>query len=83
MTGDEKKTVTLLTRVTCGSCARVWEQIRPVVAAKNAVLERVDVDEDPELKMEFGDRVPVVLIDDEEFAGWEVDNEELAAALER
>ena len=83
MTGDEKKTVTLLTRATCGSCARVLEQIRPVVAAKNAVLERVDVDEDPELKMEFGDRVPVVLIDDEEFACWEVDNEELAAALER
>ena len=61
----------------------VWEQIRPVVAAKNATLERVDVDEDPELKMEFGDRVPVVLIDDEEFACWDVDNEELAAALER
>lgn len=82
MTGDEKKIVTLLTRATCGSCVRVWEQIRPVVAAKNATLERVDVDEDPELKMEFGDRVPVVLIDDEEFACWEVDNEDLAAALE-
>ena len=31
--------------------------------------------------MEFGDRVPVVVIDGEEFACWEVDNEELAAEL--
>ena len=73
--------MTLLTRATCGSCARVLEQIRPVVASKNAVLEQVGVDQDAELKMEFGDRVPVVLIDDEEFACWEVDNEDLAAAL--
>jgi len=31
--------------------------------------------------MEYGDRVPVVVIDGEEFACWEVDNDELAAEL--
>ena len=40
-----------------------------------------NVDEDAELAMEFGDSVPVVVIDGEEFACWEVDNEELAAEL--
>ncbi|MCX2162678.1 glutaredoxin family protein [Corynebacterium auriscanis] len=78
------RTVTLLTRKTCGSCARVQEQIAPVVAEAGALLEVVDVDEGGvggELALEFGDRVPVVLIDDEEFACWEVDNDELAEAL--
>ena len=31
--------------------------------------------------MEYGDRVPVVVIDGEEFSCWEVDNAELAEAL--
>lgn len=73
--------VELMVRETCGSCARVAEQIAPVVAAAGARLELVDVDSSTALASEFGDRVPVVVIDDEEFACWEVDNDELAAAL--
>ena len=57
------------------------EQIRPVVQQAGCELIVRVVDEDPELAMEYGDRVPVVVIDDEEFACWEVDNEELAQAL--
>ena len=45
------------------------------------MLDVVNVDEDRGLKLEFGDRVPVVLVDGDEFACWEVDSEELAAAL--
>lgn len=74
----------LLVRSTCGSCARVREQIAPVVHAAGAQFEVVQLDGpdgDSELEMEFGDRVPVVLVDDEEFACWEVDNDELAVAL--
>ncbi|AEX47863.1 hypothetical protein CDBH8_0338 [Corynebacterium diphtheriae BH8] len=73
--------VELMVRSTCGSCARVAAQIRPVVAAAGAELVIVDVDSDSGLASEFGDRVPVVVIDDEEFSCWEVDNEELAAEL--
>ncbi|CAB0536516.1 glutaredoxin family protein [Corynebacterium diphtheriae] len=73
--------VELMVRSTCGSCARVAVQIRPVVAAAGAELVIVDVDSDSALASEFGDRVPVVVIDDEEFSCWEVDNEELAAEL--
>lgn len=79
--------VELMVRATCGSCARVAQQIRPVVENAGASLVLVDVDApgpdrvDEELDMEYGDRVPVVVIDGEEFACWEVDNDELAAAL--
>ncbi len=81
MESAQPKTVTLLTRATCGSCDRIRAQIAPVVRVASGKMTEIDVDSDPELAAEFGDRVPVVLIDDEEFACWEVDNDELAAAL--
>lgn len=73
--------VELMVRSTCGSCERVAAQIAPVVQVAGSRLELRDVDSDPELAMEYGDRVPVVVIDGEEFACWEVDNAELAAEL--
>lgn len=77
------KMVELMVRATCGSCARVAAQIQPVVEKHNAQLALVDVDGDPELAAEYGDRVPVVVIDGDEFACWEVDNAELDAELSR
>lgn len=71
----------MIIRNNCGSCERVREQITPVLEAAGAGLVISNVDEDPALKIEFGDRVPVILIDDEEFACWEIDNEDLAKAL--
>lgn len=73
--------VTLLTRVGCGSCVRVREQITPLLMELAVPLQVVDVDTDSELKAEFGDRLPVVLLDGEEYAAWEVDNDELRADL--
>lgn len=78
---DHPVTVTLLVRSTCGSCARVREQITPLCADLHADLEIVDVDGETSLAVEFGDRVPVVLVDDEEVACWEIDDEELVHAV--
>ena len=75
------KKVELMVRSTCGSCERVAGQIAPVVAKHGVQLALVDVDEDPELAAKYGDRVPVVVIDGEEFACWEVDNDDLDAEL--
>lgn len=75
------ETVELMIRTTCGSCARVEKQITPVVEAAGLELDVLNVDHDRTLAVEFGDRVPVVLIDGEEFACWEVDNAELEVAL--
>lgn len=80
---NDQVLVELMVRQTCGSCARVAEQIAPVVAGAHARLALVDVDEHPDLAVEFGDRVPVVVIDGDEFACWEVDNDELAQELRR
>lgn len=74
-------TVELMVRTTCGSCKRVHEQIKPVVADAGAKLVVRNVDHDKELAAEYGDRVPVVVVDSEEFSAWEVDNAELAAEL--
>ena len=75
------KMVELMVRETCGSCERVAAQIAPVVERCGAELVLVDVDVDPDNAAEYGDRVPVVVIDGEEFACWEVDNDDLDAAL--
>lgn len=76
-----RRVVELMVRTNCGSCKRVREQITPVVEAAGAEFYVRNVDEDQELAMEYGDRVPVVVIDGEEFSCWEVDNDELAAEL--
>ncbi|HAT1137492.1 TPA: glutaredoxin family protein [Corynebacterium striatum] len=76
-----RRVVELMVRTTCGSCKRIREQITPVVEAADAEFNVRNVDEDQELAMEYGDRVPVVVIDGEEFSCWEVDNDELAAEL--
>lgn len=74
--------VTLMTRAACGSCARVEAQIRPIAARFGAEVEIVDVDAgDGSDAVEFGDRVPVVLVDGEEIACWEIDDEDLIDAL--
>lgn len=78
-----RRLVELMVRDNCGSCTRVHEQILPVIEAAGAELHLRNVDEDRELNIEFGDRVPVVVIDGEEFACWEVENSELATELAR
>lgn len=76
-------TVTLLTREGCGSCVRVHDQLVPLCSAAGAELVQVDVESsvDPEWRIEYGDRLPVVLVDGVEHSCWEVDDDELAADL--
>ncbi|MBA3251025.1 MAG: glutaredoxin family protein [Geodermatophilaceae bacterium] len=75
------KTVTLLTRVGCHLC----EQARPVLvdvcAETGARLLEVDVDTDPDLQAEYGDRLPVFLVDGREHGYLRVEPARLRAAL--
>ena len=75
--------VTLLMREGCGSCVRVHDQLVPLCARAGARLEVTDVDRvaDRELAIEYGDRLPVVLVDGAEHSCWEVDDDELVATL--
>lgn len=80
-------TVTLLTRAGCGMCATALEQLRAICADFDIEPGTVDVDEaaatDPGLRAEYGDRLPVVLLDGNEHSYFDVDEARLRADLGR
>ncbi|MFC6974775.1 glutaredoxin family protein [Halomicroarcula sp. GCM10025709] len=57
--------ITVYTRENCDLCEEAIDTIERVAAeTETAVdLELVDVDEDPELQDEYGEKVPHVLVD--------------------
>jgi len=75
-------TITLLTRAGCSACEQARADLVALIAAAPvaaAPVEFVEVDvdaaaeADPELRAEYGDRLPVVLLDGDEHSYWDVD----------
>jgi glutaredoxin len=79
--------VTLLVRAGCGACAPARELLEQVCEEFGLTVTCIDVDDaaatDPELRAEFGDRLPVVLLDGREHSYWDVDEPRLRADLAR
>jgi glutaredoxin len=80
--------VTLLTRDGCGMCDRARHRLCELAEELGVGLSIVDVDAEaaagrPALRAEFGDRLPVVLLDGREHSYWEVDEARLRADLAR
>ncbi|WP_092802125.1 glutaredoxin family protein [Rhodococcus globerulus] len=79
--------VTLLTRAGCASCVGAAEVLARVCSEFELEVTCIDVDEaaarDPELRAEYGDRLPVILLDGREHGYWEVDEERLRADLRK
>lgn len=75
--------VTLLTRKSCHLCDDARGVVMQAAAVTGAGWSERDVDTDPELRAEYGDRVPVVLVDGVEHAHFSVDEPRLRAALTR
>ncbi len=78
--------VQLLTRAGCTICDGVHAQLKQLAAELDFDLEATDVDQaaakgDPALRAEFGDRLPVVLLDGREHSYWEVDEPRLRKDL--
>ncbi len=73
--------LTLLGRSGCHLCDDAREVVAAVAAESGTGWEERDVDADPGLVEEYGDRVPVLLLDGREHAYWRVDAERLRAAL--
>ena len=78
--------VELLTRDGCAICARVHAQLAALAGELSFDLFMTDVDAaasngNPELRAEFGDRLPVVLLNGREHSYWEVDEPRLRADL--
>jgi hypothetical protein len=75
--------VTLLVRADCHACAAAREDIARICAELDVPWLTSDVDADPELQAEYGDRVPVILVDGREHGFWTVQEQRLRAALTR
>ncbi len=79
--------VELLTRAGCSICQRVYQRLTELAAELDFELSATDVDAaaaaggDNALRAEFGDRLPVVLLDGSEHSYWDVDVERLRADL--
>jgi glutaredoxin len=63
----------LLTRQGCHLCENAATTLEQIAAEAGLVTAVQDVDADPELQAEYGDRVPVVLLDGQEHSNFTVD----------
>lgn len=75
--------VALLVRAGCSACAVAREDIERICGELGVSWRVSDVDGDPELRAEYGDRVPVILVDGREHGFWKVEEQRLRAALAR
>ena len=80
--------VQLLTRDGCTICARVHARLCELAEELGFDLSTTDVDTaasggNPGLRAEFGDRLPVILLDGREHSYWDIDEARLRADLAR
>ncbi|PXY35110.1 NrdH-redoxin [Prauserella coralliicola] len=73
--------VTVMTRVGCHACEHAEEDVARICGELGVEWTTADVDTDPEWRAEYGDRVPVILVDGEEHGYWKVEEDRLRAAL--
>jgi hypothetical protein len=73
--------LTLITRSGCHLCDVAKDAMDRVAAASGERWTELDVDSDIELQREYGDRVPVVLLDGKEHGYWRVEEDRLLRDL--
>lgn len=79
---SEPPRVTVYTRAGCSSCVTAEADVARICAELGQQFTAVDVDSDPELRAEYGDRVPVIMIDGREHGFWRVEEARFRAALQ-
>ncbi|MFM8600394.1 MAG: glutaredoxin family protein [Mycobacterium sp.] len=78
--------VDLLTRQGCAVCTSMYDRLAELAAELDFDLACTDVDAaaaagDPGLRAQYGDRLPVVLLDGREHSYWELDEERLRSDI--
>ena len=73
--------VTVYTRVACHLCEVAVQEVQSIAAESGATWSAVDVDANPDDRAEYGDRVPVILVDGVEHGYYRVEPERLRRAL--
>jgi glutaredoxin len=79
--GDHE--VTLLTRVGCHLCETAEQLLRGLAGELGFAYRELDVDGSTELRDEYSDRVPVILIDGKEHGYWRVEEARFRKAVAR
>jgi glutaredoxin len=76
-------TVTVYSREHCHLCEEAIETLESAAAAVDVrvAITEVDVDDDPELRAEYGERVPYVLVEDRPAFKFRVDPDEAQRRL--
>jgi glutaredoxin len=73
----------LVTRPGCHLCDVAKEAMDRVAAQVDETWTEIDVTSDVELERDYGDRVPVVLLDGKEHGYWRVEEDRLLRDLRR
>lgn len=75
------RTVTVYTRAGCHLCEAAVTAAARIAADTGSAFETVDVDADPEDRAEYGDLVPVIMVNGRMHGYYQVDPDRLRAAL--
>jgi glutaredoxin len=75
------KQVTLLTRPGCHLCEDARAVVRAAAELTGTAIVELNVDDDRELRAEYGDMVPVVLVDGVEHGYFQIDGARLERVL--
>jgi glutaredoxin len=75
--------VTVMSRQGCHLCEVAEADVARICGELGVEWTVADVDADPELRAEYGDHVPVILIDGAEHGYWRVEEDRFRAALAR
>ena len=74
--------VVLVSRADCHLCDAAREALDRVTARTGEAWTELDVSDDVELERDYGDRLPVVLLDGAEHGYWRVEEDRLTRDLE-
>ena len=75
------RTLILYTRAGCGLCDELVADAQPIVERHGAVIRRVDIDQDRDLRRRYGWDIPVLLLDGEEICRHRLNPDALERAL--
>ncbi|MEA5361859.1 glutaredoxin family protein [Amycolatopsis sp., V23-08] len=73
--------VTVMGRAGCHLCEVAEADVERICGELGVTWNAEDVDTDPEWRAEYGDRVPVILVDGAEHGYWRVEEDRLRKAL--
>lgn len=73
----------MVTRVDCHPCEVAKADVARICGELDVPWSTLDVDSDTEIRAEYGDRVPVILIDGVEHGYWEVEEARFRRALSK